>query len=253
MIASRSFKLGINVCAYCGVAIATTKDHVISRNLWPDDERNGVKFIRVPACLLCNGQKSKVDNFLRDYLVIDEDRSCHPLAAKLISNGTIERAVQGKHVKILRSFEDGVVLPRVTPAGIIWGAHYGIPLDQKDWEQIAEAVDYVSRGLYWVVTGEAMTSDMAVSSRLIPRVDRVEALKRFGHISRIAQEFHPEAGNWIEIGDVYSGFMAAAPGGMYWYHVFYNGVTLLSRIGPIASSEEAPTVEHATLDIPTES
>lgn len=249
-MAPRSYRLGVDPCAYCGIGIATTKDHVISRNLWPNDERNGVAFIRAPACPACNGMKSKVDNLLRDYLVIDEDGSCHPLAAKLMTNGTIERAVQGKHIKILRSFEEGVVLPRVTPAGIIWGAHFGIPLDRQDWEHIAEAVDYISRGLYWVVTGEAMSNDMAVSSRLIPRPDRVEALERFGHIARVAQQFHPEAGNWIEIGNVYSGFMAAAPGGMYWYHVFYNGVTFLSRIGLTASSDEAPTVERATFAIP---
>lgn len=128
MTTSRSFKLGVNLCAYCGVAIATTKDHVISRNLWPDDERNGVTFIRVPACSPCNGQKSKVDNFLRDYLVIDEDGGCHPLSAKLMSNGTIECAVQGKHIKILRSFEDGVILPRVSQAGTIWG-----PITASRW------------------------------------------------------------------------------------------------------------------------
>lgn len=53
-------------CVYCGVAQTTSADHVFAREFFLPTQRNDLP--KVPACLSCNGAKSKVEHYLTTVL-----------------------------------------------------------------------------------------------------------------------------------------------------------------------------------------
>lgn len=50
-----------SLCAYCGVSLATTEDHVIGRKFFPVHIRSNLP--KVPACSDCNGQKANYERY----------------------------------------------------------------------------------------------------------------------------------------------------------------------------------------------
>lgn len=59
--------LELQKCIYCGLRYSTKKgDHVPPQSFFP--EPRGFSLIQVPCCLICNGEFSKVDDIVRDYL-----------------------------------------------------------------------------------------------------------------------------------------------------------------------------------------
>jgi hypothetical protein len=59
------------ICPYCGERIATTKDHVFPRNLYPASiGQSRVQRLTIPACERCNGSWSDDETHFRNVLAL---------------------------------------------------------------------------------------------------------------------------------------------------------------------------------------
>jgi 5-methylcytosine-specific restriction endonuclease McrA len=95
----KKMRRGNAECAYCGTAPATTVDHVVPKCLFEAPlPRN---MITVPACSPCNGAKSKLDTFLRDFLVSDQQAPENRVADS-VRAGPYQRGVSRKRSERVR-------------------------------------------------------------------------------------------------------------------------------------------------------
>ena len=101
------------VCVYCGEP-ATTEDHVPPKNLFPS---NTTGLIKVPACLSCNNDSSKDDEFFRCVLVNDDRVYQNPEAGEIVA--AYERSLRrpqatGLHISMMKKKQR---FPLISPAG----------------------------------------------------------------------------------------------------------------------------------------
>ena len=133
----------IRQCAYCGEAVATTKDHVIPKGLFAQPYPPNL--ITVPACEPCNNRKSQDDDYLRDLLTCDIFGSESPVAKQVFEKVlTSDRRGSSTIVKTAREkmrFE-----PLHTRGGIYLGDFPTFPIDGERFNKIMETL---VRGLYY--------------------------------------------------------------------------------------------------------
>ena len=79
-----SKKLKDKLCAYCGINLSTSADHVFSRSLFCDPEI--VNIPQVPACFDCNNEKSRLEHILSTILPFG---GRHESVKKHLSNGKV--------------------------------------------------------------------------------------------------------------------------------------------------------------------
>src|SRR2546426_1001654 len=107
------------VCAYCGTAPATTRDHIPPKGTFPPPRPNDL--ITVPSCASCNQGASDRDERFRAYL------SLHVGLDTPSTSRLWEPALRGirRNRKLHRQLLDE--LERVsltTPSGVIYGQAY---------------------------------------------------------------------------------------------------------------------------------
>lgn len=202
-------------CVYCGQP-ATTRDHVIPANLYVPEDAERLQLQTVAACSDCNGTKAKYDGPLRDFLVADVDASQHEKAAALLP--TVERAVQRRQTRMFDRFYEGRSYPLFDREGRFSGMGWEMPVDDLDH---VEAVNWITRGMHWVILGERADGE-SVKSTLIDRYRRhdfmFESAIRGGH-----QGFFQQ-------GDQYAcTYARGADGRVYWHHVFFDTVLFVTR------------------------
>jgi hypothetical protein len=57
------------ICSYCGVRVATDKEHVFPKNLYPDSKaQSRVQRMRIPSCNICNNGWSDDEAHFRNIL-----------------------------------------------------------------------------------------------------------------------------------------------------------------------------------------
>jgi hypothetical protein len=112
-------------CAYCGKTIEITRDHVIPQCLFLKPRP---KPIVVWACESCNNEKSKTDDYLRDFLVSDafasESSAVQGLRGKLLSSVRQNSSAFAK--TLLR---DARPHSFFTPGGIYLGEVFSVSVD----------------------------------------------------------------------------------------------------------------------------
>jgi hypothetical protein len=100
----------------------------------------------VPACLSCNQEKARDDDFLRDYLTTDFAGIESETAAQLFE-GKVRRSIAQNSSELIRSVGDKLrPTPFYTKAGIYLGDFYQAPVDDK---RIVNAIGRMLRGLYF--------------------------------------------------------------------------------------------------------
>jgi hypothetical protein len=134
------------ICPYCGKQAILTRDHVIPRSLYingvPDNSP------KVLACSQCNNvEKSALDTYLRDFLIVDIEGSEHPVSKQLFPK--LARSISRNHSKLARHTMGGRLMPRYTPEGLFADFVYGTQLPDKS---ITKAITTVTRGLYTCYT-----------------------------------------------------------------------------------------------------
>jgi hypothetical protein len=231
-IKQRRFKLGVGLCAYCGVVVCTDGEDPIPRSLYPKSIRQGIQFLKIPACSNCNNAKSQVDDDLRDYLTINFATQTHPAATQLFHD-TVIRAAEDNHIRLLDRFYEGKNVGLVTPSGFLFDLGYEVPFDDQP---IVEAVKWLTRGMHWAVYGETVDAGTSLVWR-IPD-DQVQ---------KWAVRFHGFSGKDFYIqGEPYTcGWVKAEDGRVLWAHSFFDSALFMAITEPRNSRAEAVQSQSA--------
>jgi hypothetical protein len=147
-------KLGVP-CIYCGLEPSTRKgDHAVPQANFlsplPED------MVTVPACIRCNQEKSQLDEYVRDALVLDIDASRNSVAQELV-RGSVSRAVAKNRSQFFKTAVAGARrVPRFTPLGVYVEDVISVPVDDK---MIRRQLKFMVKGLYFWVKRERIPSD----------------------------------------------------------------------------------------------
>jgi len=154
-------------CAYCGKP-SVTGDHVVAREFFPEDARDGLP--QVPACAACNGAKSSLEHHLATVLPIAglDDAAAHGRAQKLVrrldKNRALERTLQDSFNRLDDVAGDG---------------RRAVEFDQVP---LLQYMAWVARGLSWYHFEVRIDEDTKVSvrfekqDRLIGAANFIQAL-----------------------------------------------------------------------------
>jgi hypothetical protein len=154
-------------CAYCGINVANTRDHVIPKCLFTPPLPSNM--VTVPVCNSCNLQKSKDEDYLRDTLVCEFDASQHSVAQQIFQSKLL-RSVKRNSSAVARSaIMDGTFIPMFTRSGIYIGQHRAFPVDGQ---RITRACIFIVRGLYYKLTKKSLPQEVLFE---VNRVDLATA------------------------------------------------------------------------------
>ena len=123
-------------CAYCKAEKSETADHVFPRELFLKNNRDGIP--KVPACINCNNDKSKLEHYLATVLPFG---GRHSDAAETLLNQVTKRLHRNKPLH--QNLIDGVV-PAWSPEDDGFEQSSGLPLE---WPKLEKWMSYVVRGL----------------------------------------------------------------------------------------------------------
>jgi hypothetical protein len=212
-------------CVYCQINQATTRDHVVPRNLFLSPLP--LNMVTVPACQSCNFEKSKNDDYLRDMLIVDIHCSEHSVAKALIA-GKMKRAMQKNRSTIARTIvKQGRLAPMYTPSGIYLG---DFPSFSLDGERINETFKTIARGLYYKLRNQRFPDGYSFE---VLRIDPWYAQHLFDSMKAKG------ANGPYALGQVFAClFMCAAedPGITWWLMQFYGGMVITVATEPTAFS-----------------
>lgn len=152
------------LCAYCGKPGADTTDHVIPKLLfqkpYPPD------LITVRAHRVCNEDKKRDDELLRDYIVSDIAGSTHPEAAKILQ-GRVMRAVRRRQSEWAKIASETASVQQIyTKHGIYLG---DAAVGQLPDGRMERVISRIARGLYFHHTRIVIPQDYDVTLyRIMP-------------------------------------------------------------------------------------
>ena len=145
------------ICVYCGKLKILTREHVVPRCLFPTPPMAPVI---IPVCRDCNNDKSKIDDYLRDMLVLESSR--HAPAAELL-HGPVSRSASRNLSAVVRAAKSKAKYEPVhSPGGIYLGHAYTFPLEEA---RVNRAFSLMVRGLYYKLTGLYLPQDCVFTVR----------------------------------------------------------------------------------------
>lgn len=206
----------VELCVYCGLNPATTRDHVVAKCLF--DGPLPSNMVTVPACGSCNGDKARNDDYLRDMLVVDSHCSEHPVAQALLK-GKVTRALRRNRSELLRN-----VLPKArmeptrTPGGLYLPPSYSFPLDG---ERVNRIFRTVASGLYYRIRQERLPDDYVFE---VSRVYQRHVMDMWNEFRRL------KANGPYGLGDVFGCLFLYGtedPGVTRWLMWFYGGAFIM--------------------------
>lgn len=221
----RKFRKGVDLCAYCGTKICEDSEDPIPLNLYPKNIRQGLQFLKIPACRRCNLEKSKVDGDLRDFIALQFDNQNHPVVKELIETKVL-KAYTRNNVRLMDRFFEGKNVPITTPSGFLIEMGYEFP---ADFTRVNEAVTWLTRGMHWAVTGKAI--DAAFTKVVpIPREEAREAALMFHNVGLTGcyKQGAPYFCAWV-----------AAPSEIHWAHIFFSNVLYHGRTHPMSAGDSS--------------
>lgn len=131
-------------CVYCDLRKQEARDHVIPLCLFTKPLPPNL--ITVPVCNICNNEKSKDDDFIRDFLTSDIIGNQSPDANKIFQNKVL-KSVRRNSSEIARNALKNVSIePFYTTAGIYLTDMVTAPIDTDRIERI---ISRIVRGLYY--------------------------------------------------------------------------------------------------------
>jgi hypothetical protein len=137
------------VCAICGVAPATTRDHVPPKGIFTEPRPSDL--ITVPSCEACNAGGSRYDEIFRVYLSLHVGTETSA-TQRLLTNGARRTVAKNRRLRrqILKSLEPTYLTTR---GGIIVGKGYRCKWDSEAHDKVVERI---TRGLYFHHFGEVL-------------------------------------------------------------------------------------------------
>lgn len=144
----------IVACVYCGLRPGVTADHVVPKCLFPSPLPSDMVTVR--ACRECNEDKSKDDEYLRDYFVADLENEGNPLTSGQLRE-RLHRSARKNRSRLFRDMRERVRrVPVRTPAGLYLGDVYGMPIEG---ERLNRTFGRITRGLYYRLYQQRLPDD----------------------------------------------------------------------------------------------
>ena len=136
----------ITECVYCGERKQTTRDHVVSNNLFPDSYKKK-NVIVIPSCRDCNESFSLDEEYFRIFV-------CgagleHSQQAVDLFFSKIRRCIQRKPHIISDMYKRMDLVDLSTKSGIYLGKKTRITISDKDWERYCNVLNKYIKGLFF--------------------------------------------------------------------------------------------------------
>ena len=116
-------------------------DHVVPKSLFPKPRPD---LITVPACGNGNAEKQRLDEYARDFLVMDFQGSQHPVAQRLFAEKVTTSIVTNRSVLGRTSLPLAHIRPFYTPSGLYLGDMPMMPMDDG---LVSKWISFIVRGL----------------------------------------------------------------------------------------------------------
>jgi hypothetical protein len=221
----------IGKCTYCQENKVVTREHVIPRCLFPKPLPNFM--ITVPVCQTCNRKKGRLDEYLRDVLVLDIDSSENEAAQKL-KRGEVNRAIRRNRSEVMRTARTKAKLePRYTPGGIYLGHAVSFPIDS---DKLNQAFAMIVRGLHFAVKTVYLPNDCTFDIR---RVHPLEFNETWDAIKKTGFNGPYRLGDNIFTALMI--FAAEEPALTLWWLWFYESICVYVATSPQNFDQEAST------------
>jgi len=202
------------LCVYCGIRVATTKDHVVPKCLFTRPLSSDM--VTIPVCEICNLEKSKDEDYLRDMLVVDYSGSQHPVAQEIFKGKVLRSASKNRSEIVRTALRTARSAPLFTRAGIYVGNH---PTFQIDRQRVTRMFSFIIRGLYYKVIKERLPDDFTFE---VDRLDSSLAGQTFYVLKELGGNGPYTIGNGL-FGCVFI-YGAEDPSVTFWLLWFYNSV-----------------------------
>jgi len=207
-----------NICFNCGKP-ATTRDHIPPKNLFAKPRPSNL--ITVPACLTCNNNTKKDDEYFR--LAVASAEGTNQAAWRVVQQRVLPR-YQERPALLKKFVDESISVDRFSSAGIYAGKGIAYELERPRTQPI---INKIVRGLFLTVTGEVLDGSIINNYVVNP-------------------EFNDDFKNIIcslpftDIGDgafSYRYFMSPdRPRESFWFLMFYDAVLFMVKTEPETSS-----------------
>ncbi len=145
-------------CWQCGVE-ATTKDHIVPRNLYP--KRTQAQLLTLPCCDTCNQGLSKDEEYFR--LVMLADWNINEVGRRVFEESVVPSLHKGFEGLRMRALSES--RPISLPVG---GSFVDTGLWSLDSNRLNRVAEKIVRGLYFRMSGQPMAPDMKFQFQLRP-------------------------------------------------------------------------------------
>lgn len=230
-------EIEIGPCSYCGELGEVEPDHVVPQGLFFNPNQAAIE---IPACRKCNGDKSKGENDLRDFMVFSKGSFGHPTAMKVLKSAILEATVKGMSKLGKAASENRSWQPHFTSAGIYLGHELAIPFENP--KPMMKSLHYMVRGLYFHEYGVRWPAESPHGVIMIPDYDFYPTLREFARFSTVKQpkSLGRNVFWWvpIKLGEI------TDPIG--WVMVFYDGICVLGSTGIEFDDDDGEEKKAAT-------
>jgi len=149
----------IKQCVFCGEKKIVTRDHVISRGLFPEKYEK-TNLIIVPSCEDCNSGFSSDEEYFR--LFLNNLSMEHSKESEEIFNTKIKRSIERRPQighKVKNKME---LVDYFTKNGIYLGKKTKINISDNDWDRYHNVLDKYIKGLFYHEFKIPMSADYKI-------------------------------------------------------------------------------------------
>ena len=202
-------------CAYCREEKGATRDHVISRALFPE-KYDTTNPIIVPSCRECNNGFSIDEEYFRQFLNIFSME--HSKESEDIFNTKIRRSIERRPKIGHKAMSKMELVNLYTKGGIYLGKKTKVRISDKDWIRYYNVLDKYIKGLFFHEFNMPMPADFKIK-HILGDKDKL-LLKITSYVNKWNRENKEVfAYAYNSIPDSYNSI---------WITVYYNAIVFIS-------------------------
>ncbi len=134
-------------CAYCRKEVEEiTKDHVISKCLFPD-EYEKINMVIAPCCVECNRGFSKDEEYFRQFLCYFSVE--YSKEANTLFHTKIKRSIERRPQFGYKAMSKMELINLYTKNGVYLGKKTKIKITDEDWDRYFNVLDKFIKGLFF--------------------------------------------------------------------------------------------------------
>ena len=203
------------ICVYCGRREKETDDHVPPKSFYPKPRPSDL--ITVPACLQCNQDAGKDEEFFLATFMFSEAGITK--AGNLLWSEKLRRMYE-KNLGLKRKIADNLERSDImTPAGIFLGRKMTIKTDEARFERVANKI---VKGLYYFEYKETMPANTKLMTLFLRNQEHFDAAKK------VVDELRPGSRKWPGIFEYKYNRMVKSISESIWLLLFWDYATFWS-------------------------